>query len=161
MRFCRSFSENPEILPNISAKKKQTKQLWVPNYHPWSWLLNFSDLTIYHHWPHCCVLLILCTIEAFNLGILLNKQSLLLTKLLTKIMTKYWKKKRQNTENSDVTVTFYQLKVEWKTESKRSPKSPRRSFRWLGVSKQDIVLRLNTGKLFNHYNLCLSAGNDM
>ena len=37
-----------------------------------SCLLNYSDLIIHPHYPHCWLMLVLCIIEGFKLGILLS-----------------------------------------------------------------------------------------
>ena len=51
-----------------------------PNFFPGLGLLNFSDLTNHFHCPNFWLMLVLCTIEVFNLGILLSLCEVKLTK---------------------------------------------------------------------------------
>ena len=73
-----------ENLPNFPNCSVKLKTVVVAKCLPWSWLLNFIDLTIHFYCPLYLLILVLCIIEAFNWEILLsllwkNPQSLLLT----------------------------------------------------------------------------------
>ena len=75
------FSEIPvelanlSNLPNISAKPKKNcgcQMVTHPNLFPGLGFLNFSNLPIHSHFLNFWLMLVLCTIEVFNIGILLS-----------------------------------------------------------------------------------------